>query len=66
MPEFIIIDDEPVEVPAEIVSDSRAAVQAWYDAQLAARATPTVTRRAVAAPVPAPTAAPESATPTTE
>lgn len=32
MPEYLILAGDPVEVPAEIVSDSRAAVDAWYKA----------------------------------
>jgi hypothetical protein len=35
--ENILIGGEPVAVPPEVVSDGRAAVQAWHCAQLAAR-----------------------------
>lgn len=40
MPERIIINGEPVDVPPEVVTDGRAAVQAWYDQQVSATPAP--------------------------
>lgn len=41
MSERIIIRGEPVDVPPEVVTEGRAAVQAWYESQLDAREAPT-------------------------
>lgn len=41
MSEQIMINDEAVVVPPEVVTAGRAAVQAWYDRQLNAAPAPT-------------------------
>lgn len=48
MPEFVIVNGEPREVPAEVVADSRDAVAAWHAQQL--KSAPSASARKPARP----------------
>ncbi len=58
MSEFIEINGTPVEVPADVVSDSRDAVETWYQAQLRAASPSRVSRPSVSPPAPSPASTP--------